>query len=230
MKIWKNHVSTVCYFAIMNRLGFCPTRYGSAGRKNMAHERIQVAVFCGSKGSSAHYQEAAQMVGTALAAQGAGLVYGAGDMGLMGLVARAVQEGGGYIIGVNPMRFHASGRHRMDNDEYIVVDTMFKRKELMISRADACIALPGGIGTLDEIMDVYSLRQLGIWEKPIGLLNTGHFYDGLLTFFNHMIAQGFTKPQDLDYLTLREDPVELVTTILDMVRAARRTEDSEDGL
>ncbi|MDR2102610.1 MAG: TIGR00730 family Rossman fold protein [Treponema sp.] len=179
---------------------------------------IRVLVFCGSNAVSLPYHQAAERVGTALAAHGAGLVYGAGDRGLMGSVARAVKAGGGYTLGVNPRRFHASGKHRLDNDEYILVDTIQERKQVMIARADACMVLPGGIGTLDELMDVFTLRQLGFWNKPIGLLNTGGFYDGLLAFLDYMIREGFLKPGDKDALLVDDDPERLVCAVLGMVQ------------
>jgi uncharacterized protein (TIGR00730 family) len=179
---------------------------------------IRLLVFCGSNEGSLLYHKAAELVGRVMAAHGAGLVYGAGDRGLMGSVARAVKAGGGYTLGVNPKRFHASGKHRLDNDEYILVDTIQERKQVMISKADACIVLPGGIGTLDEFMDVFTLSQLGFWNKPIGLLNTGHFYDGLLAFLDHMIREGFLNQRDKDSLLVDEDPERLVCAILGMVQ------------
>jgi uncharacterized protein (TIGR00730 family) len=179
---------------------------------------IRLLVFCGSNEGFLPYHKAAELVGKAIAARGAGLVYGAGDRGLMGSVARAVKAGGGYTVGVNPRRFHASGKHRLDNDEYILVDTIQERKQVMISKADACIVLPGGIGTLDEFMDVFTLNQLGFWSKPIGLLNTGRFYDGLLAFLDHMIQEGFLKQKDKDSLLVDEDPERLVCTVLGMVQ------------
>jgi uncharacterized protein (TIGR00730 family) len=186
-------------------------------------KRIQILVFCGSNAGSLFYHNAAALVGEVIAAHGAGLVYGAGDRGLMGSVARAVKVGGGYTVGVNPRKFHASGKHRLDNNEYILVDTLQERKQIMISKADACIVLPGGIGTLDEFMDVFTLSQLGFWNKPIGLLNTGRFYDGLLAFLDHMIQEGFLKQQDKDSLVVLEDPEVLVRTILDMVQTQGNT-------
>jgi uncharacterized protein (TIGR00730 family) len=188
----------------------------------MMYKGIQILVFCGSNEGSPCYHEAAVMVGKTMAAQGAGLVYGAGDRGLMGSVARAVRDGGGYTVGVNPRKFHASGKHRLDNDEYILVETLQERKQIMISRADACVTLPGGIGTLDEFMDVFTLSQLGFWNKPIGLLNTRGFYDGLLAFLDHMIREGFLKQQDKDSLIVREDPEALVGAVLGAARTGER--------
>jgi uncharacterized protein (TIGR00730 family) len=179
---------------------------------------IRIVVFCGSNEGSPPYHNAAETVGKLIAAHGAGLVYGAGDRGLMGSVARAVKAGGGYTVGVNPRVFHASGKHRLDNDEYILVDTMQERKQVMIAKADACIVLPGGIGTLDELMDVFTLSQLGFWNKPIGLLNTEHFYDGFLAFLDHLIHEGFLRQKDKDTLLVDEDPERLVCAILGMVQ------------
>jgi uncharacterized protein (TIGR00730 family) len=179
---------------------------------------IGILVFCGSNEGSLLYHNAAETVGKVIAARGAGLVYGAGDRGLMGSVARAVKAGGGYTLGINLKSFHASGKHRLDNDEYILADTIQERKQLMISKAGACIVLPGGIGTLDEFMDVFTLSQLGFWDKPIGILNTGHFYDGLLAFLDHLIREGFLKQKDKDSLLVDEDPERLVCAVLGMVQ------------
>ena len=178
----------------------------------------RIAVFCGSNDGSDLYVDAAIALGNALLEFNIDLVYGAGARGLMGKLAKTVKDGGGYVVGVNPDRFHATGKHQMENDEYIVVQTLQELKEIMISRADAFIALPGGIGTLDEIMEVLSLRQLGFCDKPIGFLNIGSYYDRLLSFFEFMISEGFMRKQDLDLFIVSEKPRELVIKILDLLK------------
>ena len=177
-----------------------------------------ITVFCGSNDGSDPYSElyieAALSLGNVLAELRVDLIYGAGDRGLMGRVAKAAREGGSKVIGVNLERFHASGKHRMENDEYIVTKTLQERKEKMISRSDAIIVLPGGIGTLDELMEVLSLRQLGFFDKPIALLNIDNYFGGLLSFFSFMISKGFMREKDLGLFTVSENPRELVTRLL----------------
>jgi len=154
-----------------------------------------LCVFCGSsRHLEPKYHEAAAELGRQMVARGWGLVYGGGNAGLMGSVAREVKEAGGRVVGVIPdfMRVRElayDGAHEM-----IVVETMRERKRLMEERASAFVALPGGIGTLEELAEIMTLRYLNIIGKPLVLLNQDGFYDELLRFFGRMTRERFKPP------------------------------------
>ena len=153
---------------------------------------FSICVYCGSRpGNSPGFAETARAVGQWIGSQGGQLVYGGGRAGLMGEVANATLAAGGRVIGVIPRalveREHA---HRGCTGLH-VVETMHERKRLMAEHADAFIALPGGIGTFEELFETWTWRQLGYHNKPLGLLNQNGYYDDLLTFVRHSIASGF---------------------------------------
>lgn len=152
-----------------------------------------VCVYCSSsRRIDGRYAEVAQALGQRLAAQGLALVYGGGSAGLMGTVARAVHAGGGRVCGVIPEALQAKEGVAYDAaDELIVTQTMAERKAEMYRRADAFIALPGGFGTLEEFLEILTLRQLGYHQNPLVLVNTEGFYDTLLSFFDELEAGGF---------------------------------------
>ena len=161
-----------------------------------------VCVYCGSGfGGDPAFREAAETLGAALAAAGLDLVYGGGDVGLMGTVARAVLAGGGRVTGIIP-DFLKSREHMLDAiQETIVVGDMHTRKRLMFERSDAFVALPGGIGTLEELVEQLTWAQLGRHRKPILLVEVNGFWKPLLTLFDHMRAHGFIREGlDLNYV------------------------------
>ena len=161
-----------------------------------------VCVYCGSGfGGDPAFRQAAESLGAALAAAGLDLVYGGGDVGLMGTVARAVLAGGGRVTGIIP-DFLKSREHMLDAiQETIVVDDMHTRKRLMFERSDAFVALPGGIGTLEELVEQLTWAQLGRHRKPILLVEVAGFWKPLLTLFDHMRAHGFIRAGlDLNYV------------------------------
>ncbi len=165
-----------------------------------------VCVFCGSRsGSPAVYADAARHLGTLLAGRGVGLVYGAGHIGLMGVLADAALAAGGRVIGVIPKKLvdRESAHHALT--ELLVVDTMHQRKALMAERSDAFLALPGGYGTLDETFEILTSAQLGLHAKPVGLLNVAGFFDGLLAWLDHAGREGFLKPKHRDLLAVDDD-------------------------
>lgn len=167
----------------------------------------RIAVFCGSKpGHAALWSAAAQELGGLLAAEGLGLVYGGGSVGLMGVVADAVLAGGGEVIGVIPQMMDSREIAHPRATQMHVVGTMHERKALMTQLSDAFITLPGGFGTLEELFEVVSWAQLGIHDKPMGLLNVGGFFDSLLTFVDHAIDTGFIKPKYRDLLLVDAEP------------------------
>jgi len=153
---------------------------------------FSVCVYCGSRnGVSPAYAEVARTVGHWIGKHQGQLVYGGGNNGLMGLVAQATNEAGGRVVGIIPKALQSHENTRTACDEVHVVDTMHERKRMMAERADVFLALPGGIGTFEEFFEVWTWRQLGYHDKPVGLLNTEGYYDGLLAFAQHSVTQGF---------------------------------------
>ncbi|MEQ9071071.1 MAG: TIGR00730 family Rossman fold protein, partial [Gimesia chilikensis] len=155
-----------------------------------------ICVFCGSKsGSDPQYHESAQELGRLLAERNITLVYGGGSVGLMGIIADAVLAAGGKVIGVIPRQLATRELLHPGVEEMHVVEDMHTRKAKMAEFSDAFIAMPGGFGTLEELFEVVSWVQLGIYLKPIGLLNTSGFYDPLLNLVEHCIDTEFIKPK-----------------------------------
>lgn len=151
-----------------------------------------VCVYAASSNAVAPpYLEAARRLGELMAQRGYTLVYGAGKVGLMGVLARAVHQGGGHVLGVIPDRLRDLELAYEAADELIVTHDLRARKAAMEERADAFIALPGGFGTLEEILEVLTLKQLWYHQKPLVFLNTNGIYDGLLAFFEELLAQNF---------------------------------------
>lgn len=160
-----------------------------------------VTVFCGSSpGFEPVYVSAAAAVGDAIGRSGMSLVYGGGHVGLMGTVADAALRAGAYVTGVIPRALQAREAVNEAVSELIVVDSMHERKTVMADRADAFLALPGGPGTLEELTEQWTWAQLGIHEKPIGLLNVDGYFDPLLAFVANMRERGFTHPRYTDML------------------------------
>jgi hypothetical protein len=154
-----------------------------------------VCVYCGSRdGTRPAYAQAATDTGTMLARRGWRLVYGAGDVGLMGRVATAAQTAGGKTFGVIPTHLLDWEVGKRDLDTFIITETMHERKKVMIMNADAVVVLPGGAGSLDELFEALTWRQLGLHTKPIFVLNTNDFWTPLMGLIDHFIAEGFADP------------------------------------
>lgn len=177
-----------------------------------------VCVYCGSGfGGDPAFADAARRLGTALAGAGVKLVYGGGNVGLMGTVASATLEAGGYVTGIIPDFLKSRERMLDEVQETIVVSDMHTRKRLMFDRADAFVALPGGIGTLEELVEQLTWAQLGQHRKPILLLSVNGFWDPLITLIDHMRAHGFIREGlDLNYL-VGEDPDRVVETLAEVL-------------
>jgi uncharacterized protein (TIGR00730 family) len=157
-----------------------------------------LCVYCASSDRlDPKYYDAAAELGRAMVAHGWGLVYGGGKTGVMGAVARAVKQAGGRVVGVIPEFMKARELAYDEADELVTVITMRERKLLMETRADAFLALPGGWGTLEEIMEILTLRQLNVVRKPCVFLNQDGFYDPLLALFERMLADQFFKPSNM---------------------------------
>ncbi|MCC6693989.1 MAG: TIGR00730 family Rossman fold protein [Candidatus Hydrogenedentes bacterium] len=168
-----------------------------------------VCVFCASSNEVPRiYVDAAAHLGHCLAARGITLVYGGGNNGLMGVLAQAVHKSGGHVIGVIPLALQELELAYVDADELIVTRDLRERKATMEARSDAYIALPGGYGTLEEILETVTLRQLRFHEKPVAFLNTAGFYEPLVEFFMHMIEQGFAKATSTSLFHLAPTPEE----------------------
>ena len=154
-----------------------------------------LCVFCGSsRNLDLKYHAVAEELGRRMVAGGWGLVYGGGNVGLMGSVARAVKQAGGRVVGVIPGFMRERELAYLEADEMISVETMRERKRLMEERATAFVALPGGIGTLEELAEIMTLRYINLTRKPIVLLNQDGFYDELLAFFERMTRERFKSP------------------------------------
>jgi uncharacterized protein (TIGR00730 family) len=166
----------------------------------------RICIYAGSSfGSSPDYATIAAALGTACARRGLGIVYGGGGVGLMGVLADAALREGGEVIGVIPRAMIARELAHPRLTELIPVDSMHERKHRMAELAGAFIALPGGIGTLEEVIEVFTWLQLGLHLKPVGLLNAFGFYDPLLLFLDHARDQGFLTPAHRSMLTVQAD-------------------------
>ena len=159
-----------------------------------------VCVYCGSRpGADPAYLTEAQALGRGLAERGWRLVYGAGDVGLMGAVARAAQAAGGDTFGVIPKHLVEWEVGKVDLTRYIVTETMHERKKVMFMNCDAVMVLPGGAGSLDELFEVLTWRQLGLHDKPVLLVNVKGYWNPLQALLDHMVAQGFADATLRDY-------------------------------
>lgn len=179
----------------------------------------RIAVFCGSRtGRSPIFTEQARVLGTALARRGFGLVFGAGHVGLMGVLADAVIQEGGETIGVIPQALVDRELAHERLTDLRIVESMHDRKALMAEMSDAFIALPGGYGTLDELFEILTWAQLKFHHKPIGMLNTAGFFDPLLAWIERAVAEDFVKPKNREMLIVARE----VETLLDHLERATR--------
>lgn len=166
-----------------------------------------ICVFCGSSpGVNGAFVKAARSLGTIMAAKNITLVYGGSNIGLMRTIADEVMLNNGRVIGVMPQGLIDREVAYTTLEEFHIVDTMSKRKQMMADLADAFIAMPGGIGTLDELFEILSWNQLDIIDKPIALLNTDGYYDMLIGFLKHTVEQQFVRPEHYANLIVESDP------------------------
>lgn len=168
---------------------------------------FSVCVFCGSRtGHAPELKQAAAEVGRWIGAHGGQLVYGGGNNGLMGVLADAALEAGARVVGIIPRSMVEREWAKRDCTELHVVANMHERKAMMAERADCFLALPGGIGTFEEFFEAWTWRQLGFHDKPIGLLDTGGYYEMLVAFARHAVAQGFMSDWQMELLTVGREP------------------------
>ncbi len=173
-----------------------------------------VCVYCGSRsGAMPAYQIDAEKLGKAIALEGWRLVYGAGDVGLMGATARAAQAAGGDTFGVIPTHLVAREVGKSDLTRYVVTETMHERKKVMLMNADAVAVLPGGAGSLDEFFEVLTWAQLGLHEKPILIVNTQEYWTPLITLIEHVIDHGFAAPNLRDMIHVAASAEDAMTTL-----------------
>ncbi len=162
---------------------------------------FSLCVYCGSRpGRLEAFTQTAKAVGEWIGRHQGQLVYGGGNNGLMGIVAAATQQAGGRVVGIIPHGLAEMELARDDCDEFYLVDNMHQRKQMMAERADAFLALPGGIGTFEEFFEVWTWRQLGYHNKPIGLLNVDGYYDGLLAFMRTTVNDGFVSDWQMNLI------------------------------
>lgn len=173
-----------------------------------------ICVYCGSNvGAAPIYTEAAKAMGRTLAERGLRLVYGGGQVGLMGVVADACIDAGGEVTGVIPdFLHHKEIAHPRVKDMHIV-KSMHERKLMMADNADAFIAMPGGLGTLEELFEVWTWSQLGRHKKPVAVLNVNGYWDQMLGFLNHMQAEGFVEGRHRDMLLAGETPADVLDAL-----------------
>ena len=176
----------------------------------------RVCVFCGSScGTNPAYRDAAENLGQLLAQRGIGLVYGGGCIGLMGAMADAALAAGGEVIGVIPESLMRREVGHRGLTKLHVVQTMHQRKALMADLADAFIALPGGYGTLEEFCEIVTWSQLGIQQKPCGLLNVENYWDGLLAMLEHAVNEGFLRAENRVLVLVASTPEEMLERLLE---------------
>ena len=174
----------------------------------------RVCVFCGSSsGARAVYVDAARAVGVALVRRGLGLVYGGGSVGLMGVVADTMLAAGGEVIGVIPRGLATKELAHAGVTELRVVASMHDRKATMAALADGFVALPGGLGTLEETLEMLTWLQLGIHDKPVGVLNVDGYFDALRELLRHAVREGFMRREYFDMLLVADRPDELLDRI-----------------
>jgi len=174
----------------------------------------RICVYCGSNaGNNPAHRTAARELGAFLARKGIGLVYGGGNVGLMGAVADGALTEKGEVIGVIPRALMEKELGHGGVTELRVVGSMHERKQMMVDLSDGFIALPGGFGTLDELFETLTWLQLSFHEKPVALLNVGGFFDGLIKFIAHMSHSGFLKPEHARCVIVESDAGKLLTAM-----------------
>ena len=173
-----------------------------------------LCVFCGANfGTRPEYKQAAQTIGRMLAEQKIRLVYGAGNVGLMGVLADSCLAAGGEVIGVIPDSLVRHEVAHLGLTDLRIVHTMHERKAMMADLSDAFVALPGGIGTFEELFEVWTWAQLGLHQKPVGLLNVAAYFDPLIAMVHHGMQEGFLKQKHLDTLIVDRDPQQLLESL-----------------
>ena len=182
----------------------------------MSTPHFSLCVYCGSRpGNQPEFTQAAQKVGRWIGEHGGQLVYGGGSSGLMGTVAQATLDAGGRVIGIIPRALVEKEYANHSCTELIVVETMHERKRLMAEHSQAFLALPGGIGTFEEFFEVWTWRQLGYHDKPVGLLNIAGYYDSLQTFLEHSVKSEFMGDWQMGLVQTDTDATRLLPALIE---------------
>ena len=187
---------------------------------------LSLCVYCGSRcGRDERFRPVAAEVGRWIGERGGQLVYGGGNAGLMGVVADATLAAGGSVVGVIPQALVDRELAKVDCTELHVVPNMHERKRMMAERAGAFLALPGGIGTMEEFFEVWTWRQLGYHDKPVGLLNVDGYYDALLAFLKSTVAHEFMSDWQMDLIRIGHDAPSLLAALVEEAGSASPSTD-----
>jgi uncharacterized protein (TIGR00730 family) len=182
---------------------------------------FSICVYCGSRfGDDPAFRALAATIGREIGQRGWQLVYGGGNVGLMGVVADAALAAGGRVVGIIPQALVEREVGHQGLSEQHVVQTMHERKRMMAERSQAFLALPGGIGTMDELFEIWTWRQLGYHDQPIGLLDCGGYYEALIAFMQRMVERGFLSAGQLEAIEIGSDPVAMLDRLFAQAAAA----------
>ena len=178
-----------------------------------------ISVFCGAHlGNNPIYASEAKKVAEVIVEKGMNVVFGGGDVGLMGVVSHTAIDNGGEVLGISLQSLYELELTNPRIQEVVVAKTLLERKDIFMQRSDAFIVLPGGVGSLDELAEVMASNQLGIINKPIGILNTAGYYDHLIAWMNKAVAEGFISDANFDELIITDSCEDLVERIVSEVR------------
>ena len=178
-----------------------------------------ISIFCGAhEGNNPKYAQSAKIVSETIAKKGINVVFGGGNVGLMKIISDTALDNGVEVLGISLKSLHALELANPRLSEIVVTETLLDRKDEFMSRSDAFVVLPGGVGSLDELAEIMASNQLGIINKPVGILNTEGYYDHLLKWFDKAVEEGFISSANLKELLVSEDPHELVELIVNHKR------------
>ena len=178
-----------------------------------------ISIFCGAhEGNNPKYAQSAKIVSETIAKKGISVVFGGGNVGLMKIISDTALDNGVEVLGISLKSLHALELANPRLSEIVVTETLLDRKDEFMSRSDAFVVLPGGVGSLDELAEIMASNQLGIINKPVGILNTEGYYDHLLKWFDKAVEEGFISSANLKELLVSEDPQELVELIVNHKR------------
>ena len=178
-----------------------------------------ISIFCGAhEGKNPKYAQSAKIISEAIAKKGINVVFGGGNVGLMKIISDTALDNGVEVLGISLKSLHALELANPRLNEIVVTDTLLDRKDEFMSRSDAFIVLPGGVGSLDELAEIMASNQLGIINKPVGILNTEGYYDHLLKWFDNAVEEGFISSANLKELLVSDNPEELVELVVNHKR------------
>jgi len=178
-----------------------------------------ISIFCGAhEGKNPKYAQSAKIISEAIAKKGINVVFGGGNVGLMKIISDTALDNGVEVLGISLKSLHALELANPRLNQIVVTDTLLDRKDEFMSRSDAFIVLPGGVGSLDELAEIMASNQLGIINKPVGILNTEGYYDHLLKWFDKAVEEGFISSANLKELLVSDNPEELVDLVVNHER------------